>query len=191
VTPNLVDRDPQNLLVPLGGMAPARAERRRAVRRWWPDTSTSLLGIGVVGGAIGVGLLLAPAPDAVALMGDHLQVGGMVLSAVASSGDPRTLRFSGDASYVLVLGPDGPSRAAAVWTTGGTVSSGVCALHGDGSRLVDDCSFTSRAGRFSSVDVLDTALGPRWERTYDDGARVTIPVSAGGGAVPVPFPLGH
>jgi hypothetical protein len=43
----------------------------------------------------------------------------------------------------------------------------------------------------TSVDVLDPARGPAWQRTYDDGARATIDVSPDGGAVPVPFPIGR
>ncbi len=61
----------------------------------------------------------------------------------------------------------------------------------DGALLVDECAFTSDDARFTSIDVLDPARGAGWQRTYGDGARVTIAVASDGAAVPVPFPIGR
>jgi hypothetical protein len=64
-------------------------------------------------------------------------------------------------------------------------------LHPDKARLVDECTFMLSTGRLTSVDVLDPASGPQWQRTYDDGVRASIAVSSDGAAIPVPFPIGR
>lgn len=187
----MIDRDPQNLPVPLGGMTPVRvipSRRRRGVRC---DLARLLVLSGVVTGAAGLALLLAPPHVAVSLVGDHLEVGGMVLTAVGPTGTSRPARYQGDASYVLVERRDGTAAAAATWASGGTSSTGVCRLHRDGLRLIDECAFTLSSARLTSVDVLDPARGSTWERTYGDGVVARIDVSPDGGAVPVPFPIGH
>jgi hypothetical protein len=185
----VIDRDPQNLPVPLGGMAPVRVLRRRRPRPLRAQYPPVLIAVGVLAGAVGMILLLLPSPVAVSLFGDRLQVGGMVLKEVGSG--PGVWRYAGDASYVLAEHADGSAAAAAAWTTSGSTSSGVCTLRRAGARLLDECTFTSTAGTLTSVDLLDPATGSGWQRTYADGTRVTIAVSSDGGAVPVPFPIGH
>ncbi len=70
-------------------------------------------------------------------------------------------------------------------------STDVCDLRRDGARLIEQCTFGAGPSPLTSVDVLDPAVAEGWQRTYSDGARVTIAVSPDGGAVPVPFPIGH
>ena len=187
----LIDRTPQNLPVPLGGLAPVRVTPPRRERGPHLDASRLFLGVGALCGAIGLGLLLSPASVSVSLVGDRLEVGGMVLTAIAPTAPSQPVRYQGDASYVLAEHRDGTAMAAAAWMSGGTRSTGVCNLHRDGIRLIEECTFALGTAHLTSVDVLDPASGSVWQRTYGDGGRATIGVSPEGGAVPVPFPIGR
>ncbi|MDQ6855939.1 MAG: hypothetical protein M3Z57_02545 [Candidatus Dormibacteraeota bacterium] len=188
---SLIDRAPQNLHIPLGGMAPVRVNPPHRARIPRLDMSRLLLGVGVVASAVGLWLLVAPAPVSVSLVGDRLEVGGMILTAVAPTAQSQPLRYEGDASYVLAEHTDGSAVAAAAWISGGVRSTGVCRLRRQGVRLIDECTFAVGGGHLTSVDVLDPARGPVWQRTYGDGGRATIGVLPEGGAVPVPFPIGR
>ncbi len=188
---SLIDRAPQNLPIPLGGMAPVRVNPPHRARLPRLDMSRLLLGVGVVAGAVGLWLLVAPAAVSVSLVGDRLEVGGMVLTAVGPTARSQPLRYEGDASYVLAEHADGSAVAASAWISGGTRSTGVCRLRRQGVRLIDECTFAVGEAHLTSVDVLDPARGPVWQRTYGDGSRATIGVSPDGGAVPVPFPIGR
>jgi hypothetical protein len=191
-TTRLIDRQPQNLPVPLGGMTPLRVTRSRFRRRPRVAPSTVCVAVGLASAAAGTALLLAPAPVAVSLQGERLQVGGMTLTAVGSPRASGPVLFFGGASYVLIEHNDRTATAAAVWTSGGVTSSGVCHLHPQGDRLIDECSVTSSSGAaLTAVDLLDPARGSAWQRTYSDGSRVTIAVPPDGAAVPVPFPIGR
>jgi hypothetical protein len=185
----VIDRDPQNLPVPLGGMAPVRSMPNRRHRRLRVHEAAVLSALGATAAVVGLILLLIPSPVAVSLFGDRVDVGAMVLKEAGSG--PGVWRYEGEASYVLAEHADGSASAAAAWMSSGSRSSGVCALRRAGTRLLDECAFTSSGGRLTSVDLLDPATGSVWLRTYADGTRVTIAVSPDGGAVPVPFPIGR
>ncbi len=187
----LIDRDPQNLPIPLGDMAPVRVRRPRRRRALGTLVPAVLLAIGVTSGATGLTLLIAPPPIAVSLVGNHLEAGGMVLNEVGPVAGSHLSRYEGEASYVLAEHGDGTSTAAAAWVSAGITSSGVCSLRPNGIRLIDECVFTGGPKGLTSVDVLDPASGTGWQRTYNDGVRVTIAVSPDGAAVPVPFPIGR
>jgi hypothetical protein len=185
-----IDRHPQHLPVPLGGSAPVRVQRprrRRPIRAHLP-TVVLLAGIGCAAGGLAQ---LASPPTAVYLLGDHIQVGSMVLHLVGPIGGAQATLYGGDASYVLNEPNNGSAIAAASWVASGRVSGGVCHLRSAAARLIDECTFDLRAGRLTSVDVLDLSTGSHWLRTYADGVRVTFAVSPDGAAVPVPFPIGH
>ena len=171
-------------------MAPVRVRPRRR-RALQPGLHRFLLVIGSVAGAAGLGLLLTPHQVAASLFGDRVEVGGMVLREATPVAGSQLLRYQGDASYVLDEHHDGTTRAAAVWTTRDAVSSGVCTLHAQGVRLIEECAFTGQGATLTAVDVLDPSTGPAWQRTYSDGWHVAIGVSADGGVAPVPLPIGH
>jgi hypothetical protein len=125
-------------------------------------------------------------------LGNRLEVGGMTLTSVGSPRGSGPVLYQGGASYVLAEHSDGTTTAAAVWSSGGVTSSGVCHEHPAGVRLIDECRVTSSDGAaLTCVDLLDPARGSAWQRTYDDGFRVTIAVSPDGAVVPVPFPIGR
>ncbi|HEY8676060.1 MAG TPA: hypothetical protein VIO13_08865 [Candidatus Dormibacteraeota bacterium] len=187
----LIDRHPQNLPVPLGGAAPVRVRRRRRRRAVRTVVQAVVISAGISCATAGLALLVVPPAVAVSLLGDRLEVGSMVLREVGPIPGTKATLYGGDASYVLAELGDGSAVAAASWASSGRASSGVCNLRPVGARLIDECTFTVTAGRLTSVDVLDPSNGPHWQRTYDDGVRVTIMVSPNGAAVPVPFPIGH
>lgn len=188
----LIDRDPQNLPVPIGGMAPVRIRRPRLHRPLRAHLPVASLWLGAVTGAVGLALLAVPRPVAVSLSGHRLEVGRMVLTQAAPVTGSGLLRYEGDASYALAEHGDGSAAAAAAWLSAGTMSSGVCTLRpAAGERLVEECEFSVGGSRFTSVDTLDPAAGIGWQRTYSDGARTTISVPPDGAAVPVPFPIGR
>jgi hypothetical protein len=141
--------------------------------------------------AAGVTLLVAPTSVPAALLGGRIQVGSMSLREVGAVPATSTFLYGGDASFALTERGDGSARATAAWMSSGELSSGTCELHRDGVRLIDDCAFTGAPGATTSVDVLDPADGAGWQRTYADGARVSIAVPADGAAIPVPFPIGR
>ena len=187
----LIDRDPQNLPVPLGSGAPMRVQRPRRHREIRSLARALVIGVAITCAVVGVALLAVPQSIAVYLLGDRLTVGSMVLREAGPLRGTEATLYDGDASYVLTEPGNGSARAAAAWTSSGATWSGVCNVHPDDARLIDECTFTVSTGRLSSVDVLDPAGSPNWQRTYDDGVRATIEVSPDGAAVPVPFPVGH
>ena len=187
----MIERDPQNLPIPLGGMAPVRVRRPRLRRALRLRLSTIALAFGVLCGATGLAMLLAPQTVAVSLSGDRFQVGGMSLREVNQPAGDQLRRFEGDASYVLAERGHGTAIAAAAWTSAGAPSQGVCTLRPQGRLLVEECSFVMGVRHLTSVDVLDPAKGSAWQRTYSDGARVTIAVAQNGAAAPIPFPVGR
>ncbi len=185
-----IDRDPQNLPIPLGGMAPVRIRRHRWRRALHSPLSTVVLAVGALCGVAGLLALLAPQTVAVSLFGDRLEVGGMTLREV-SPPSAQLRRFAGDASYVLAERGHGTATAAAAWTSAGVRSHGLCTLQPQGLLLVEECSFVMGVQHLTSVDVLDPASGSAWQRTYSDGTRVTIAVAPNGAAAPIPFPVGR
>ena len=185
----MIDRAPQNLPVPLGGVAPVRlrrARRRHLVRR---HARSAALAAAALATVAGVTLLLIPDPLDAYLDGDGIHVGAMTLRASGPSVGGRTL-YSGDASLVLVEA-GGTARAAASWSTNGRTMLGTCTLRIEPRHLVDECEFDTASGRLTSVDVLDPSSSSSWHRTYNDGVDVDIGVAPDGAAIPVPFPVGR
>lgn len=189
--PAVVDRHPQNLPVPLGGMTPVRRAHRRRRRPIRTHAARALLITGLIAALAGMALLSLPATTEAYLDGDSIHVGGMTLTAAGPAGRGGATLYAGDASYVLVEPGDGSATASAVWSEQGVAMVARCALHHDGQRLVDECAFDGASGRLTSVDVLDPSAGSTWQRTYSDGVRVAIAVGQQGAAVPVPFPIGR
>lgn len=187
----LIDRDRQNIPLPLGGMAPVRmhsAGRGRGIRTF---AEAVVLVIAVCAALAAMVLLLLPTTVGASLDGGRLDVGSMVLTQVGTVPQTSTILYGGDASYALIERGDGSARGAAAWTSSGIVSSGLCDLRRVGLRLVEYCTFTGAPVGITSVDVLDPASGPDWQRTYADGVRVTIAVPPDGAVIPVPFPIGR
>ncbi|MGH7722842.1 MAG: hypothetical protein ACRENL_08445 [Candidatus Dormibacteria bacterium] len=172
-------------------MAPVRVRRRRPRRGLRARAAALVLGAAIGCGAVGLTLLAIPPPVGVSLIGDSLEVGSMSLREIGPIAGSRAILYGGAASYVLDERGDGSAVASASWSAAGRISSGVCHLRPEAARLIDECVFTGRSGRLTSIDVLTPSAGPDWQRTYADGARATIAVAPDGAAVPVPFPIAH
>lgn len=191
MAPAVIDRNPQNLPIPLGGVAPVwvwRRARRRLLRRSAPSVARALAAVMALAGLT---LLLLPNRSDAYMDSRGIHVGAMTLTAAGF--DPHTglMRFSGAASYALVEPGGGSARASASWTSAGVTASGWCSLRTEPARLVDECTFDLPAGRTTSVDVLNLAAGSLWQRTYSDGEQVEIGVAANGAVIPVPFAIGR
>ena len=188
---SLVDRRAQNLPVPLGGIAPVHAVKRRRrhmLRRLAPAVAVA---VGVASAAAGHAMLAVPSPNAVSRQGSRLDIGAMVLHRVAVFAGTHTELYGGDASFALNEQADGTVVAAAAWWSAGQVDTGFCRLSTAHRRAIDECSFVMPRGTMTSIDVLDLGQGHAWQRTYADGVRISIAVSNSSTALPVPFPIGR
>lgn len=195
---NLIDRDPQNLPVSVGGFRVVRRTRRTSSQvKWWRATAPNLVaGIGLllaVGGAFAA-LTREPVPAGSA--GATIDIGG---SKLRETGDGTHL-YVGNAAMVYLPQPDGSHVAAASTYANGKNVAGFCTLpprKKDAAEIQETCSFwigvpTTGNPTITSVDTYninsDTA---EWHRKYSDGVSVDLIVPQGDGVIAVPLPLGH
>lgn len=152
-----------------------RAFRRGLAHRW-----RSLLGIaGVAAAVAGAWLGSSPAP-----VGAGLDAGGYHIGS-------STLPSRGEGVYAggegaVVIRPEGDrTRAAASTRIDGIPMTGVCETDpgGRGER----CGF-ELGGR--SLGATDRLREGGWDRRYDDGVTVRVPLT-GRRPAPVPFALGR
>lgn len=185
----LVDRSPQTLPIPIGGMAPVWAARRPSPgRRLLRALPTVMLAMGSAAAATGVLLVGLRGPVAVYAAAGSLHVGGSVLTLLRST-STATL-YDGDAAYLLTE-TGGATVAEAAWTAGGDHRSGSCMMRREGTLLVATCRFVADGRTTTAVDSYEVAGGGSWRRTYDDGQQVSIAVPDGATVVPVAFPVGR
>lgn len=185
-----VERSAQNLPVPIGGTAPVHLSRRGR-HLTWPaiDALASAAGLGAA--VTGLALLGAPRVTAVAMVDQRVTVGAISLTETGAVGGTGQVAYGGAVSYVLRRGTDGSAVAAAAWNAPGGMSDGVCHMSAPGPTVTDRCVFHAPGTLLTSVDVLQRGSRATWQRTYDDGFRVTIAISPGGAAIPMPFPIDH
>lgn len=184
-----LDRSPQHLPIPLGGLSASHAVRpRRTVLshlRAWRRTSTMA---GLVSGALGAVLLASATPPAVFVDARGAHVAGAVL-APAPSGDPAVSLYRGDAALV-VRWLAGGATAAAVTTLDGEQVTGSCRMRSGGQGASERCSFDVNGRMLTAADTYVAAAG-RWRRRYSDGTTAEFTVPRGTRPIPVPFPLGE
>lgn len=188
----LVDRRPQNLPVPLGGMAPEHDLRRVSSlqviwRRWWHHLAITA---GIVCAVLAALLVALAPPGLVYERAGAVHVDQVVLSSAGRLPETGATLFTGAASYLLVERPDGSARASAV-STGSSHLRATCELRSQPQLLTEHCRFNVDSRTFSADDVLDLRTGSGWRRAYSDGRHVAIGVPPEGAVVPVPFPIGH
>ncbi len=190
-----VDRKPQYLPLPLGGLKPAhRAKRTRPASRWWRRHRAELVaGCGVLLAASAAVLSLFRPPASVYLEGDHVYVDGITLLHPASNGGVVSgLLYEGAATLLIIPGADGEVMASAVTFLHGEKVTGVCRLAPPaGGRIAERCQLQIGP---TSVDCRDSMLlqtSGTWQRRCSDGKRLSIAVPTGGALVPMPFPLGE
>jgi hypothetical protein len=185
-----LDRTPQILPIPLGGLTPVRRRSSVVLRRFRRHQSTALLALAAVATGGAVWLSTSSRSFTVELTASELRVDGVVLTASTPQPVGGTTVFTGQASLALTTGDSGSMRAAAVMTLNGVEATGQCEMHVLPMTASEACNFKSGAAEVTSVGTFDFA-SRTWHRRYSDGVETTITVPGGSELIPVPFPLGH
>ena len=189
--PAALDRSPQLLPVPLGGLRPARRRPSAFLSRWRRQRpQVVMFATALVAGVCGVWLATDPATSTVVMDTAGVHVDGALLALVSQQTFPGAQVFDGAASLAIGVPRGGMSRAGAVMTWEGLATTGQCVLVVVGAGVSEACHFTPGVVRVSAVDTFD-ARGHVWRRRYADGMDVTVAVPAGSALIPIPFPLGH
>jgi hypothetical protein len=190
----LIDRNPQNLPMPVGGFDVFHSRRRPSEFRKWLRLRTPglLISLGVIGAGLGAFLTVTQPPTPVYMESGNIYVGGNVLRPVATtSGDPST--FSGNGAVVLHEHADGSASAGGSMVLHGTIITGSCRMATVSTIVTDKCSFSIGGTALSATDTYD--LGPtgdhNWHRQYSDGQSALISVPTDGALIPVPFAVGR
>lgn len=181
-----LDRAPQILPVPLGGLAPAHRRTtalKRIVRR---HRSTPLLALAFAAGAGGVWLSTASRTFEAGRDAAGVHVDGLTLTPAVQS-VAGTQIFTGAAAMVITTA-SGVIRGGAVMTWNGVSATGRCTLRRDAAGVSETCMYSMGTTRLTSVDRFD-ATTRTWKRRYGDGVEITMTVPTGTQLIPVPFPL--
>ncbi len=185
-----LDRSPQLLPVPLGGLHPARRHPSTLLRHWRRHQPQVMIVISLVAGLCGVWLAADPTTSTVAFDAAGVHVDDALLDAVSPATIHGVRVFDGPASLAITTPRGGISRAGSVMTWGGLATTGQCVLVVVAAGASDACRFTIGAAHLAAADTFD-APDHVWHRRYADGVDVTIAVPAGSALIPIPFPLGH
>jgi hypothetical protein len=191
---DLIDRNPQNLPVPLGGFAPVHRTRRtsQAVKVWRRYSAGVVALIGLIGAALGGYLAWLGPQVAVYAQGSTVSVAGTQLTLDPHQSTATRSVFTGAATLEIVNQGNNREKAAAITYVGGVEQSGVCQLvQVAPGQLRETCSFTDGTTHLTSTDTLNSHSGSSWQRRYSDGKTVTIQIPSGGSVVPMPFLVGH
>jgi len=193
---DLIDRDPQNLSIPLGGFAPVRQRRRSPTMvKFWRRNAAGIVSIaGLALAAAGALISITQPPVPVYLRAGSVHVGSAVLTHPADNAGQQApaQAYTGSAVMILVVNADGSAKASAVTDARGKVTSGACLMAPPSEDSVTEtCSFTVGSEKLTSSDVLDLHRSGQWTRTYSDGTTVAIGVPNAGAAIPVPFAIGR
>jgi hypothetical protein len=186
-----LDRSPQTLPVPLGGLSPAR--RQSSALAWWwrrhQPTALTVIAIASIGVAVWVST--SPRSFSVVVRGGDVSVDGEILTPAVQEPANGVRVFTGRGSVAIGAASSGTTRSGAVMTWNGLAMTGQCVLHVTGANASEACEFTTEGGaRVTSVDNFDFDARV-WHRRYQDGMDVTIAVPAGTELIPIPFPLGR
>lgn len=183
-----LDRAPQSLPVPLGGLAPAH--RHTSAPRRIPHRlrTAPLLALALVASAGGVCLSADLPAFEVERDAAGLHFDGVTLSPLAEL-VAGTQIFTG-AATVAITTTFGLIRAGSVMTWNGVLTTGRCVLRRGPAGTSETCVYSIGTRRLTSVDrfVDETRT---WRRHYSDGGDITIGVSSAATLIPLPFPLGR
>jgi hypothetical protein len=186
-----LERTPQILPVPLGGMRAARAPRSTTSRIWRRRRRTALIAVALIAACCGVWLSTTPGSFTVAMTPATVRVDDVMLT---SSGPPSAggiQAYTGPASLALSGIGSGTMHGGAVMIWKGAVATARCVLRtAADNRTSETCNFVLGQTQMSSTDVFDET-SRTWGRRYGDGVRVSIAVPPGTDLMPIPFPLGR
>jgi hypothetical protein len=181
-----LDRAPQILPVPLGGLAPAHRRStalKRIVRRY---RSIPLLALAFAAGAGGVWLSSTSGTFEAGQDAAGVHVDGLTLTPAVQS-VAGTQVFTG-AATIVIMTASGEIRSGAVMTWNGVSTTGRCTLRRGVAGVSETCMFSMGATRLTSIDRFDAATRT-WQRHYGDDVDIMISVPTGTRLMPVPFPL--
>lgn len=185
-----LDRAPQLLPVPLGGLSPARHQPSTLLRHWRRRQPMVMTAAALLIGVCGVWLGLSPATVTVRIGPSGVLVDDSLLTPLAAQSMHGLRVFNGPASLAITDAGGGTSHAGAVMTWNGLATTGQCVLVVVKSGASDTCRFAIGAKRLTAADTFD-ARNHVWRRHYADGVDIAIQVPAGSALIPVPFPLGR
>lgn len=185
-----LDRAPQILPVPLGGLTPARHRTSRLSLLWRRHQSTALTALALVVSVLGVWLATSSGSFAVDVTAREVRVDGFVLTPSLPQPEKGVRVFTGKATLAISAVGPGETVAGAVMTWGGVSTTGRCVLRVLASTASEACQFTIGDTEVTSLDRFDVPTRT-WQRRYGDGGEVAIAVPAGSALIPIPFPLGR
>jgi hypothetical protein len=185
-----LDRMPQILPIPLGGLTPVRRRSSAVLRRFRRHQTTALLGLAAVATGGAAWLSTSSRSFTVEVTVGGVRVDDAVLTASTRHPVGGMRVFTGQASLALTTGDSGSKRAAAVMTLNGVEETGQCEIHVLPMTASEACRFKGGALEFTSAGAFDFASWT-WHRRYSDGVEISIKVPRGSELIPIPFPLGH
>lgn len=182
-----LERSPQTLPVPLGGLAPVHRRASAVRRNLRRHSSIPILVVSLAAAIGGVGLFASPPSFDAGEDAAGVHIDGMILTPVASAGAGiRT--FSGAATEVIHTTPSGAVRAGAVMTWNGMATKGRCLLLPTAMGAEEVCDYVIGTSMLTSIDTF-SAVTRTWRRRYGDGVDIVITVPKGCSVIPIPFPL--
>ena len=192
---DLIDRNPQNLPLPLGDLSPRRRSRTRAfpIRFRRTRSSDAAAAVGILLALAAAVVTLTQPPIRVYLQGDTVHVGDLNLSHPTDNGGLKDgVLYTGPATLLLVPRPDGSIIASSVTFLGGARSTGVCDF-GPPTRheISEHCVLRIGVESVTCNDVLRFDAPGSWQRRCSDGQSLAVSVPAGADVIPMPFPLGR
>ena len=186
-----LDRTPQNLPVPLGGLVPAHRNESRLSRNWRRQRARILSVAGLMLAVAGGWLAVATPSLPVYADGRGVHVGEVTLVPLQHQLQQGVRVYTGAVAFAVVDVSPRQVRASAVTTMNGVSVSGVCHLvRTGGGDAREDCAFSVHGATLHSIDVFDSS-SHTWRRTYSDGRTASFAVPPGASVVPVPIPLGR
>ena len=189
--PTTLDRAPQHLPVPLGGLAPAHRNEPRLSRTWRVQQARIISVGGLTLSLVGGWLAVATPAISIYADGSSIHVGDVTLLPLHDQRNPGVRVYTGAVAFVLVDINPREVRAAAVTSLNGLSVNGVCRMARVGrGGAREDCAFSVHGTTLHSTDLFDPPAHS-WHRTYADGRTATFNVPPGTSLVPVPIPLGR
>jgi hypothetical protein len=187
----MLDRTPQNLPVPLGGLSPAHRDESRLTRTWRRQQARILTAGGVVLGVVGGWLAVAAPSVSVYTDGKSVHIGTVTLLPLREQPNQGVRVYTGAVAFVAVDVSRRETRASAVTSLNGVSVNGVCHLTRTGGEDArEECAFSVNGRALRSIDLFDSSTHT-WRRTYSDGRTATFNVPPGTSVVPIPIPLGR
>jgi hypothetical protein len=169
----------QRLPLPIGSPHPVRRWRRAWNARLATRGRTALALVGVAAAGTGAYLGAVPQSVAVGLDSTGYHVGSTTYAARGGG------VYAGPAGAVVIDDAGGTTRAGASTHLDGAMMLGACML--PPGAATERCAFQLGGRALASTDRLSDG---GWDRRYDDGPTVRIPLD-GGRPLPVPFALGR